>query len=79
MSVHQCLRDQSEQSPRMIHPVVNRTWLEDYFFQWRILTVGLEKYIVFPPGVNFRTLLGEQGVRIGQNIERGRRAGSRHL
>lgn len=39
-------------------PVVNHTWLEDCFVQWRNLTVGVEKYIVVPPGVDFGTLLG---------------------
>ena len=48
----------------MIH-----TWLEDCFVQWRNLTVGVEKYIVFPPGVDFSTFLGERGVGVGRGIE----------
>jgi hypothetical protein len=43
-------------------PIVNHTWLEDCFIQWRNLTVGLEKYIVFPPGIDFSQMLGERGV-----------------
>ncbi|KIJ92959.1 hypothetical protein K443DRAFT_684887 [Laccaria amethystina LaAM-08-1] len=50
-------------------PVVNHTWLEDCFVQWRNLTVGVEKYIVFPPGVDFSTHLGERGVGVGRGIE----------
>ena len=29
----------------------------------------MEKYIVFPPGVDFSTLLGERGVGVGRGIE----------
>lgn len=43
-------------------PVVNHTWLEDCFVQWRKLTVGLEKYIHFPSGFDFATSLAERGV-----------------
>lgn len=43
-------------------PIVNHTWLEDCFVQWRNLTVGLEKYIIFPPGMDFSQMLGERGV-----------------
>ena len=38
--------------------VVNHTWLENCFVQWRNLTVGVEKYIVFPPGVILARSLG---------------------
>ncbi|KAI9457707.1 hypothetical protein HD554DRAFT_2042292 [Boletus coccyginus] len=38
-------------------PVVNHTWLEDCFVEWRALTVGLERYIVYPPGVDFGKIL----------------------
>ena len=44
-------------------PVVNHTWLEDCFIQWRNLSVGLEKYIVFPPGLDFSDHLGERGMQ----------------
>ncbi|KAH9051825.1 hypothetical protein EDB87DRAFT_672208 [Lactarius vividus] len=44
-------------------PVVNHTWLEDCFIQWKNLTVGLEKYVVFPPGLNFSDNLGERGIQ----------------
>ncbi|TFY62070.1 hypothetical protein EVG20_g6835 [Dentipellis fragilis] len=43
-------------------PVVNHTWLEDCFVQWKNLTVGQEKYVSFPPGVDFAEVLGERGV-----------------
>lgn len=43
-------------------PIVNHTWLEDCFVQWRNLTVALEKYIVFPAGVDFSKVLGERGL-----------------
>ncbi|KAG9311151.1 hypothetical protein JVU11DRAFT_8217 [Chiua virens] len=38
-------------------PVVNHTWLEDCFAEWRALTVGLERYIVYPPGIDFGKML----------------------
>ncbi|KAI0292334.1 hypothetical protein B0F90DRAFT_1770582 [Multifurca ochricompacta] len=44
-------------------PVVNHTWLEDCFIQWKNLSVGLEKYIVFPPGLDFSDHLGERGIQ----------------
>ncbi|KII83923.1 hypothetical protein PLICRDRAFT_95612 [Plicaturopsis crispa FD-325 SS-3] len=43
-------------------PIVNHTWLEDCFVQWRSLTVGLEKYILFPPRFDFAQVLAERGV-----------------
>ncbi|KAH6890227.1 hypothetical protein BKA70DRAFT_1442221 [Coprinopsis sp. MPI-PUGE-AT-0042] len=43
-------------------PVVNHTWLEDCFIQWRNLTPATEKYIMFPPGVDFSGVLGVRGV-----------------
>ncbi|KAF8647813.1 hypothetical protein AX16_006533 [Volvariella volvacea WC 439] len=48
-------------------PIVNHTWLEDCFVKWRNLTVALEKYIVFPPGIDFSVGLGERGV--GRAVE----------
>ena len=44
-------------------PVVNHTWLEDCFIQWKNLSVGLEKYVAFPPGLDFSDHLGERGVQ----------------
>ncbi|KAI6000797.1 BRCT domain-containing protein [Pisolithus albus] len=38
-------------------PVVNHTWLEDCVVEWRALTVGLERYVVFPPGIDFGKIL----------------------
>ncbi|KAH0826410.1 hypothetical protein J3R83DRAFT_5383 [Lanmaoa asiatica] len=38
-------------------PVVNHTWLEDCFVEWSALTVGLERYIVYPPGIDFGKML----------------------
>ncbi|KAI0779277.1 hypothetical protein C8Q74DRAFT_1258208 [Fomes fomentarius] len=43
-------------------PIVNHTWVEDCFVQWRRLTPAREKYIVFPPGVDFSTVLAERGL-----------------
>jgi mediator of DNA damage checkpoint protein 1 len=43
-------------------PIVNHTWLEDCFVRWKDITVGVEKYIKFPPGVDFSVILGEKGV-----------------
>ncbi|KAL0579150.1 regulator of Ty1 Transposition [Marasmius crinis-equi] len=43
-------------------PVVNHLWLEDCFVQWRNLTVGVEKYIVHPKGLDFYSCLGKRGV-----------------
>lgn len=48
-------------------PIVNHLWLEDCFVKWRNLTVALEKYIVFPPGVDFSRQLGDRGV--GRAVE----------
>ncbi|KAI0271257.1 hypothetical protein BC834DRAFT_966777 [Gloeopeniophorella convolvens] len=44
-------------------PVVNHTWLEDCFIQWRNLSVGLEKYVTFTPGLDFSAHLGERGIQ----------------
>ncbi|KAG1847384.1 hypothetical protein F4604DRAFT_1594505 [Suillus subluteus] len=38
-------------------PIVNHTWLEDCFIGWKNLTVGVDKYILFPPGVDFGKML----------------------
>ncbi|RXW21707.1 hypothetical protein EST38_g4150 [Candolleomyces aberdarensis] len=46
-------------------PVVNHTWLEDCFVQWRNLTLATDKYIKFPPGIDFAKMLGERGVGVG--------------
>ena len=45
-------------------PVVNHTWLEDCFIQWRHLTTSTKKYITFPCGMDFSRLLGERGVGV---------------
>ena len=37
--------------------VVNHTWLEDCFAQWKNLTTTNPKYSVFPPGVDYSKLL----------------------
>ena len=50
-------------------PVVNHTWLEDCFLQWKNLSVGLEKYVVFPPGLDFSDHLGERGIQRGAIFE----------
>ncbi|KAG2744800.1 hypothetical protein P692DRAFT_20668414, partial [Suillus brevipes Sb2] len=38
-------------------PIVNHTWLEDCFIAWKNLTVGVDKYILFPQGVDFGKML----------------------
>ncbi|KAG2097274.1 uncharacterized protein F5147DRAFT_583688 [Suillus discolor] len=38
-------------------PIVNHTWLEDCFIAWKNLTVGVDKYILYPPGVDFGKML----------------------
>lgn len=38
-------------------PIVNHTWLEDCFTQWRALTPAQERYIAFPPRVDFSELI----------------------
>ncbi len=45
-------------------PVVNHTWLEDCFIQWRLLAPATEKYTIFPPDVDFSKLLGERGAGV---------------
>jgi mediator of DNA damage checkpoint protein 1 len=44
-------------------PVVNHTWLEDCFIRWKKLSVGLEKYVAFPPGLDFSNHLGERSIQ----------------
>ena len=41
---------------------MNHTWLEDCFTSWSIRSPAQEKYIRFPPGVNFGTLVGTRGI-----------------
>ena len=48
---------------------MNHTWLEDCFVGWLNLTVEVEKYIVFRPGVDFSKLIGQKGVGVGRGIE----------
>ncbi|KAI0699877.1 hypothetical protein C8T65DRAFT_580765 [Cerioporus squamosus] len=43
-------------------PIVNHTWVEDCFVQWRRLTPARDKYIIFPPGVDFSSVLAERGL-----------------
>ncbi|KIP02672.1 hypothetical protein PHLGIDRAFT_59185, partial [Phlebiopsis gigantea 11061_1 CR5-6] len=42
-------------------PVVNHMWLEDCFAQWRDISPAQEKYISFPPGLNFGDVLADDG------------------
>ncbi|KAJ7643246.1 hypothetical protein B0H17DRAFT_1339137 [Mycena rosella] len=42
--------------------VVNHTWLEDCFLRWQSLTPALPKYISYPTGIDFASILGERGV-----------------
>ncbi|KAJ3548369.1 hypothetical protein NM688_g5307 [Phlebia brevispora] len=51
-------------------PIVNHLWLEDCFVQWRDVSTANEKYIHFPPGIDFGTVLGDKGVgRVGYDAE----------
>ncbi|KAF7798222.1 hypothetical protein EIP86_009439 [Pleurotus ostreatoroseus] len=43
-------------------PVVNHTWLEDCFVQWRDLSPANSKYLAFPNSVDFGRVLGEKGL-----------------
>ncbi|KAJ7497377.1 hypothetical protein FB451DRAFT_1076020 [Mycena latifolia] len=45
-------------------PIVNHTWLEDCFVQWRSLTPAVPKYIEFPPNLDFAPMLAERGVAV---------------
>ncbi|KAJ7287447.1 BRCT domain-containing protein [Mycena rebaudengoi] len=45
-------------------PIVNHTWLEDCFVQWRNLTPATPKYIQFPPNLDFAWMLGERGAML---------------
>lgn len=43
-------------------PVVNHTWLEDCFVNWRNLSVGNEKYVRFSPTCDCSGFLGGKGI-----------------
>ena len=43
-------------------PVVNHTWLEDCFVNWRNLSVGHEKYVRFSPTCDCSVFLGGKGM-----------------
>jgi mediator of DNA damage checkpoint protein 1 len=43
-------------------PVVNHTWLEDCFAQWKNITPAVGKYLHFPHNVDFAAQLGEKGI-----------------
>ena len=43
-------------------PVVNHTWLEDCFVNWRNLSVGHEKYVRFSPACDCSGFLGNKGM-----------------
>jgi hypothetical protein len=43
--------------------IVNHLWLEDCFAQWKKVPPAVDKYISFPPGVDFSNHLGEKGDR----------------
>ncbi|KAF5393226.1 hypothetical protein D9757_000723 [Collybiopsis confluens] len=48
-------------------PIVNHLWLEDCFVRWKNITVGLERYLLFPKGTDFGSCLGER--RLNDDIE----------
>ncbi|KAG9018184.1 hypothetical protein FRB90_011933 [Tulasnella sp. 427] len=56
-----------QKAERAVHwniPIINHTWLEDCFLEWKNIPVGGvagSKYSKFPTGVNFMSLLGERG------------------
>ena len=43
-------------------PIVNHTWLEDCFVNWRNLSVGHEKYVRFSPACDCSGFLGDKGM-----------------
>ncbi|KAJ7198551.1 hypothetical protein GGX14DRAFT_665967 [Mycena pura] len=43
-------------------PVVNHTWLEDCFLRWKSLTPATPKYVSYPSGVEFFSIVGERGL-----------------
>ena len=43
-------------------PMVNHTWLEDCFVNWRNLSVGNEKYVRFSPACDCSGFLGDKGM-----------------
>ncbi|KAJ7496761.1 hypothetical protein FB451DRAFT_202760 [Mycena latifolia] len=53
-------------------PVVNHTWLEDCFLRWKSLTPATKKYISYPAGFDFASILGERGIdpEIKEQIDR---------
>ncbi|KAG8951559.1 hypothetical protein FRC04_005845 [Tulasnella sp. 424] len=56
-----------QKAERAMHwniPIVNHTWLEDCFLEWKNIPIGGvvgSKYNKFPTGINFMSLLGERG------------------
>ncbi|KAJ6593333.1 hypothetical protein B0H19DRAFT_17663 [Mycena capillaripes] len=48
-------------------PVVNHIWLEDCFLRWQNLTPAVSKYVSYPAGVDFPSIVGDRGV--GPDIE----------
>ncbi|KAJ7072842.1 hypothetical protein C8F01DRAFT_1105429 [Mycena amicta] len=42
-------------------PVVNHTWLEDCFLEWKTRQLANPKYVTYPNGVEFSSILGERG------------------
>ncbi|KAJ7647272.1 hypothetical protein FB45DRAFT_892928 [Roridomyces roridus] len=45
-------------------PIVNQTWLEDCFQQWRCLTPAVSKYMEFPSTFDFAQMLAQQRVTL---------------
>ena len=41
---------------------MNHTWLEDCFIYWKYISPAHEKYISFPPGLNFSEVLGDRAL-----------------
>ncbi|PSS00871.1 hypothetical protein PHLCEN_2v4098 [Hermanssonia centrifuga] len=49
-------------------PIVNHLWLEDCFTHWTNVPSTNEKYVAFPPGVDFGALLTERGYAMGRVV-----------
>ncbi|KAJ7770143.1 hypothetical protein DFH07DRAFT_266653 [Mycena maculata] len=48
-------------------PLVNHTWLEDCFVQWRALTPAVPKYMEFPANLDFTPMLADARIDIDLN------------
>lgn len=56
---------------------MNHLWLEDCYAQWRDISPAHERYIDFPPGIDFGSLLADDGGRAGAGLVGGVSKGGR--